>query len=271
MIKNKNEFESDTHRNVSGKSNKLLLKIVFGFAGVAVVACILIGLAALYKLWGPYSGPKVQIVLEPDYSLVSTVSASDLESAVEILNERSRSLGYGAPFKVADDNKVIALVPDSVDVKSLVGNVVAVGLLELVDFGDTPISPGTKIATDFDYEYFPSVEGQKWHTVMTNSEFKSVEVTKDMVGKYAISFTLTAAGTKTLSDFTADNVGQYLGIVLDKVVITSPQINTPISDGQGIIQGSFSLESAKAIAVYLRIQGPLPIPLVVKEILQIDK
>jgi preprotein translocase subunit SecD len=198
------------------------------------------------------------------------VNPSDLESAVEILNARSRSLGYGAPFKIAGNNQIIAQVPASADVESLVKAVVHVGLVEFVDFGLTPIPPGTAIVTDFVYASVPQGGGEKWHTFMTNQEFDSVYVSKDATGRDAVSFTLTSDGTKILSEFTGKNVGHYLGIVLDKVVLSSPQINMPITDGKGVIQGAFTQQEAQAFASSLNI-GPLPVSLIVKDVSQVDQ
>jgi len=59
-------------------------------------------------------------------------------------------------------------------------------------------------------------------------------------------------------------VNQVLAIVLDKEVISTPTINEPITDGQGVIQGNFTVDSANALAVQLR-YGSLPIPLKVVE------
>jgi preprotein translocase subunit SecD len=47
-------------------------------------------------------------------------------------------------------------------------------------------------------------------------------------------------------------------------VISAPQVNEPITQGEGVISGSFTPESANALAVQLR-YGSLPIPLVVVE------
>ncbi len=103
---------------------------------------------------------------------------------------------------------------------------------------------------------------------MANDGLKEIAVTTDQVGKPAISFTLTAEGTKIFADFTTKNVGRYLGIVLDKVVVSSPVINSPITDGQAIIQGSFTAEEANALVAYLRTKGPLPLPLVIKQVVK---
>jgi protein-export membrane protein SecD len=54
-------------------------------------------------------------------------------------------------------------------------------------------------------------------------------------------------------------VGQFLTIILDKQVISSPRINDVISD-EGSITGDFTLESAQNLALQLR-YGSLPLPL----------
>ena len=103
-----------------------------------------------------------------------------------------------------------------------------------------------------------------YHTIMTGKDLKQVQVTQDRLGQYVIQFDLTPEGAKIFADFTAANVGRYLTIVLDNKVISSPVINSAIPDGSGIIQGSFTAESANALAVQLR-YGSLPIPLKIVE------
>jgi preprotein translocase subunit SecD len=48
--------------------------------------------------------------------------------------------------------------------------------------------------------------------------------------------------------------------VLDKKVISAPSINTPITDGKGVITGNYTTDSANRLAIQLR-YGSLPIPL----------
>ncbi|PIZ26517.1 MAG: protein translocase subunit SecD, partial [Chloroflexi bacterium CG_4_10_14_0_8_um_filter_57_5] len=66
------------------------------------------------------------------------------------------------------------------------------------------------------------------------------------------------------SDYTGSHVDQYLAIVLDKEVISVPIIKNQISDGQGVIQGKFTSNSANALAIQLR-YGSLPVPLKIVE------
>ena len=254
----------------SGKA-KFPSKTLFIIAGVFIVACGLVALLAFFGFARLSSGPKTQIILEPDYSLVSTVNPADLKTDAEILTSRADALGTRIKFEAVENDQIIAQVPTSSLPPNLIAQAIQIGLLELVDFGETPINSGTTIATDFSYKYFPHAEGTEWHTIITNAEFESVYVEKDKLGKYQIPFTLTANGTKILSDYTTKNVGHYLGIVLDKVVISAPKVNSPITNGSGMIAGSFTQEQANSLAVDLHVKGPLPIPLKVKQVSEIGK
>lgn len=265
------EAEIRQLREKRERRDNILPKVVFGVVGVFMLVCVVVAGSILYKLGRPYFEPKIDIVIEPDYALVSTVDPSDLDTAVEILTERCRALGYNVSFIVVENNQIIASAPESVSVEAFEGEVITIGLLEFVDFGETSIPPGTLVATDFDHPYFQQMEGTRWHTVMTNSEMRTINVSENSSGQYEIAFTLTPEGAHILSEYTTNNVGSYLGIVLDKRVISSPRVNSPITEGTGAIAGQFTKEEAEALAVYLKAGKPLPIPLVVKDISSIDE
>jgi preprotein translocase subunit SecD len=113
----------------------------------------------------------------------------------------------------------------------------------------------------------PTVEPTKqvWHTVMTGADLKSVSVSNSSVGtSYAVNFVLSDSGAKIFKDYTTANVGKYLAIVLDKKIISAPQIHSAITEGNGEISGGFTYQSANDLAVQLR-YGSLPIPLKVIE------
>ncbi|MEW5938439.1 MAG: protein translocase subunit SecD, partial [Chloroflexota bacterium] len=104
-----------------------------------------------------------------------------------------------------------------------------------------------------------------YHTVMTGADLKTATVGQDPTsGRYYIAFTLTAEGAQIFSQHTSTHTQQYLGIVLDKTVISSPIINQAITSGEGQISGNFTYESANQLAIQLR-YGSLPIPVKVVE------
>ncbi|TAK98383.1 MAG: protein translocase subunit SecD [Rhodospirillaceae bacterium] len=83
-------------------------------------------------------------------------------------------------------------------------------------------------------------------------------------GSPIVSFRFDTAGGRRFGALTTDNVGQRLAVVLDGRVITAPVIKSPIVGGSGIIEGGFSVEGAKDLALLLR-AGALPAPLLVIE------
>lgn len=134
--------------------NNLWLKIVFGVTGISIILCASITAMFLYKFVFPYFEPKTQLVLEPDYSLISTVDPSDLETTAQILTERSADLGYrNISFVVAENNQIIGQIPGNIDIQKFTKRITAIGLVEFVDFGKKYFSEGTFVATDYDYPY----------------------------------------------------------------------------------------------------------------------
>ncbi|MBL8669059.1 MAG: protein translocase subunit SecD [Alphaproteobacteria bacterium] len=83
-------------------------------------------------------------------------------------------------------------------------------------------------------------------------------------GLPVVTFRFDAAGAKRFADASRDNVGRRFAIVLDNRVVSAPVIREAILGGSGEISGSFTVESAKDLALVLR-AGALPAPLQVLE------
>jgi len=93
----------------------------------------------------------------------------------------------------------------------------------------------------------------------------NAEATIQGTGAPVISFEFNKQGGDIFEEFTRvpSHLGDYLAVFLDKKLLTAPTINGPIP-GKGIIEGNFTLESAKALAEQLN-AGALPVPLEVLE------
>jgi preprotein translocase subunit SecD len=105
-----------------------------------------------------------------------------------------------------------------------------------------------------------------YKAMMTGSSLieSSIAVSKDTLGNYQINFSLNSDGTKVFSDFTTAHVNEYLAIVLDGTIISDPVIQNPITSGSGVIQGSFTYDTANNLAISLR-YGSLPVPMKVAQ------
>jgi hypothetical protein len=194
-------------------------KIIFGTAYIIVVVIALASSYFLYTLGRQFLGPKTTIIFEPDRSQMSAANPVDLEKTAQLLTERSHFLGYTqVSFIVSQNDQIIGKVPSYVDAVSLARRIKVIGLLEFVDFGKTRVSEGTSVRTDLDHRYLMHLGGTQWHTVMTNDEIETVNVSKDEFGSYAVDFTLTAKGKEIFRQYTTENVGSYLGIVWIKLL-----------------------------------------------------
>ncbi len=111
----------------------------------------------------------------------------------------------------------------------------------------------------------PTPVERVFETILTGRDLKTAEVGLDEYGKPQIGLEFNPDGAKIFADFTSKNVGKFLAIVLDKVVISCPTIQTPIRDGRGRITGRFELEKARSIAIQLK-YGALPVPLRVETV-----
>ena len=227
-----------------------------------------------------------------------SVTSTDLETAKTILENRANGLGVSEVImQVAPPRRIVAEFPGVSNPEQVVASLKETGLLEFVDLGSTPLTAGTKVETDYlqGASAAPAATATAaaatatpgatptlaagataaptaalpphvYHTIMTgaNLDGSGTLVQSDGSGGYVIGFKLKGDGTKIFADYTTNNIGKYLAIVLDKTVISSPVIQGAITGGSGQIQGNFTQASANALAVQLR-YGSLPVPVSVVE------
>ena len=232
----------------------------------------------------------LQTLLEADVPEGQTINSADLAVTRQILDNRANALGVSEVImQTAGERRIVAEFPGVSNPEEVVASLQQTALLEFVDFGSNPVAVGTKIETDnpsgssTGAAATPTAEATAtsdpnnpaptpaptqpatvYKTVMTGADLKEAHVSTDSVGQPAVGFTLSDNGAKIFGDYTTSHTGQYLGIVLDKVVISAPVVNTPITDGAGIIQGKFTAEEANKLSVQLS-YGALPVPVKVVE------
>ena len=213
----------------------------------------------------------LQVLLEADLPANTPIDAGEMETARNIVENRTNALGVSENLiQVAGDRRIVGEFPGAEDANAILDIIQQTGLLEFVDTGDFRPEAGSIIQTDFGVNAtIPTTEGETpatvYHTVMTGKELKSIAISQNQLGSsYSIDFTLSPEGAKIFGDHTAANVGKILTTTLDKRVILAPSISSAITDGAGSITGNFTADEANALAVQLR-YGSLPIPLKVVE------
>ena len=209
----------------------------------------------------------LQVLLEADVPADEPVDRDDLTAARQIISQRVNGLGVAEPLvQVEGERRILVELPGIGDAEEAINVIRETALLEFIDTGTTPLPEGTCVRTNLNEGRLSPCEeedgGQPapmFETVLTGAALRNASAETDEFGRTFVSFEMTPEGGDTLGAHTAQNVGRFLTIVLDKQVISSPRIEAAISD-QGTITGNFSLEEARNLALQLRF-GRLPIPL----------
>lgn len=224
----------------------------------------------------------LQVLLEADLPADATISSDDLNVTRQILESRANALGVSeVVMQVAPPRRIVAEFPGLQDPEQVIASLQQTGLLEFVDIGSTPVTEGTIIQTDFGTSSTsttttetptntpttdpsatpaPTATPTIYHTVLTGAALSAVSVQAASLGGFDIATTFKSEAATIFADYTGSHVNQYMAIVLDKRVISSLIIKSKIPDGQGVIQGKFTQDSANALAIQLR-YGSLPVPI----------
>ena len=165
------------------------------------------------------------------------------------------------------------------------------GVLQPTDpaYASTPLTCGTPAEQATEECSFEALKDQ--NVVFgardggTHYQLGSVEITGDAIDKasavynagsstavgqgWEIRFDLTGDGSGTFSDVTTRLQGRQLAIVVDDQVISAPTVQSPITNGSGVITGSFTEARAKDLATQLN-AGALPVELTTQQVLTVS-
>jgi protein-export membrane protein SecD len=222
----------------------------------------------------------MHLVLEVDLNrLPEGTQASDaMERALEIIRNRVDQFGVAEPVIARQGDKwIVVELPGVKDPERAVELIGKTALLEfkLVDDkvrisdildSEGKIDPG-KVPTG--YEVLPG-SGETIYLVKQESEITGAALTNAKVkigGQYNMPYVavdFNREGAAKFARITEINIERNLAIVLDGRVQSAPVIKSKIPDGHAIIEGNFTMEEAKNLAIVLR-AGALPAPVTVIE------
>ncbi|MDD5924391.1 MAG: SecD/SecF family protein translocase subunit [Clostridia bacterium] len=97
-------------------------------------------------------------------------------------------------------------------------------------------------------------------TLVDGSMVSKAEAGVDNAGNYLVSLEMNEEGTSAFADATEKQLNDVLSIWMDDVMISSPTVNSVISDGKSQITGDFTAEEANDLATKIN-AGALPFKL----------
>jgi protein-export membrane protein SecD/preprotein translocase SecF subunit len=237
----------------------------------------------------------LQVVLEADLPEGQVLQEGAMEAARIIVDNRVNGLGVTEPLvQLQGSQRMIVELPGISDPELAISTLRETGLLEFVDAGRTPIPPGSTIQTSLGgveettstqpltstneitatdeltgsatAEAGTAPPEQIYPTIITGSDLAQVSNAGFNPDRRVVEiiFNLKPESGAKFGDYTAANIGNFLCIVLDKVVLSCPTVNDRIDSTGTISLGDDSLEEGQALAIQLR-YGALPVPLKVVE------
>lgn len=190
---------------------------------------------------------------------VSKVKREDLEDALnsarDIIEKRVNMFGVSEPvvqlLKSNQNYRVSVDLPGISNVEEAVGLIGQTAQLSFKEATDD-----AKIATDT-----PAIFTLTKDTGLTGKDVKKASVTfSTQDGQPEVALAFSENGKKLFAEITKRNVGKQVGIFLDHFPISAPVVQQPITDGNAVITGQFTIEEAKQLAITIN-AGALPLPI----------
>ncbi|MCA9959005.1 MAG: protein translocase subunit SecD [Chloroflexota bacterium] len=226
----------------------------------------------------------LQVLLEADAPADQDVTAEEMNTAASIIEQRINALGLTEPLvEVAQGEKrIVVELPGIENPEDAISLIQETALLEFIDTGTQSLPEGYCVRTSLNEDQVSRCEldpenpdpnavtipAPTFETILTGAGLQSAAVQTTNFGETYVSFALNADAADIFAEFTRNNVGRYLTIVLDKQVISSPRINSVIDEGRGSITGNFTFDEASKLALQLR-YGSLPVPLKIESVRQV--
>jgi preprotein translocase subunit SecD len=200
--------------------------------------------------------------------VASSQRENALESAKDVIERRVNFFGVSEPVvqtaRVGNDYRIIVEIPGVTDINQAVQLVGRTAKLTFWEEGSASASAtASQSALPL---YATSLLGPNpVKTNLSGSDLKTSTVGFDQnTGSPVVQLEFTSDGARKFAEVTKRNVGKPVAMVLDDIVIEAPRVNEAITQGKAVIQGNFTTETAKQLAVQLN-AGALPVELSVLE------
>ena len=183
------------------------------------------------------------------------VESQDKDSAIEAaknnIERRVNFFGVSEPTiqtsKIGEDYRLIVELPGIKEIDRAVDLIGSTAQLEFWEQKEASPSAGF-IPTD-----------------LTGKDLKRSQVQFDQnTGQPVVSLNFSQEGGKKFADITSRNVGKLVTIFLDQRMISSPVVEEPITSGNAIIRGQFTVDEARDLSIKLN-AGALPVPIKIIE------
>jgi len=221
-------------------------------------------------------GEKYRLSFGPE--AVKKIKAQAIEQAIETIRNRLDQFGLAEPTVARQgEDKILVELPgiktaeDEKRARELISRAAKLELMavdedramrvyqmtpaEAAEYGDVILEDAERPGVKHLVREIPILDGG----MLTDAS-----VGFNQNNQPIINFRLDSEGAQIFGDFTGQNVGKRLAVVLDGKVMSDPVINERIGGGAGQISGNYTVASANDLAIALR-SGALLAPIYLME------
>ncbi|MDI6751289.1 MAG: protein translocase subunit SecD [bacterium] len=219
----------------------------------------------------------MHLVLVPEITGLPPDKSKDaIERSLEVIRNRVDEFQVSEPIvqlQGQGENRVIVVelpgLRDPERARKIIGEVASLEF-KLVD--EDGLSKALEVGPKKGWQILKDADGKNYlvkeKAELTGEYLKDAYLSRSSESGLGLSTVVAlefdSIGARKFAKVTGENVGKQLAIVLDGKVKSAPKINTRIPDGRAVIEGSFTREEARDLAVVLR-AGTLPAPVKIVE------
>jgi len=254
---------------MSKNINQLRLLAILAVIGVSVYLLVKMPITLGLDLQGG-----TRLVYEGQETEKVKVTEDAMAGVVAVIRNRIDALGVTEPtIQRKGKNQVIVELPGIKDPERAIKIIGDTALLEFVEAEWSPGDARTISEEKLKEFYGPEArletfkeekEGRERaiilkKTVLTGADLKGAWPGLDQYGNPVVDIEFNSKGAQIFSEVTSRSVGKPIAILLDKRIISAPNVREPIPSGKAQISGNFSVEEVQDLVIKLK-AGALPIP-----------
>ena len=181
-------------------------------------------------------------------------TAQEMSDTVYKMQKRVENESTEASVYQEGKNRVTVDVPDVDDPQAVLDKLGKAGALEFVLYTDCTIADDKTATYDKD-------KGLMDGSMISTAEATTQQKSATGLSENVVKITFTGKGAKKFGKITSEHVGEQLSMIYDGKEVSSPNIESAITDGVAIVSGNFEkFSDAEEMASTLRI-GALPLEL----------
>lgn len=209
------------------------------------------------------------LVYQADFRDIGDGDRSEALNAVrDTIERRVNSFGVSEPLvQVQGSDQIVVELPGIDDVNKAIE---LIGQTPLLEFKTQAANPQTPQATVDEngqvvIDQEAALAAQFESTGLSGKQLERATAdiqqgSASLGGQVVVRLQFDEEGTKLFADLTTANQGKQIAIFLDGEVLSAPTVQNAITDGQAVISGNFTADTAKDLATRLN-SGALPVPI----------